>query len=234
MLGGNFEVPPGMIKQAYVRLAQAMPSLVPGGVSVYAGAFPDAPAQGFRRWLASLGAIYHLDRMIALDIPWWNVAATRDVASFLQRRPGARVFEYGSGASTVWLARRAASVTSVEHDAAWAARLETRLSGFAHVALHTAPLDPVKPAAEQAYVRSIAGTGPYDMIVVDGRLRVHCLQQAMAELKPDGIIVFDDSGRRRYRAAIVAGPLREKHYFGASYCVPYPDHTSILSAAAWP
>ncbi|MGV8834229.1 MAG: class I SAM-dependent methyltransferase [Devosia sp.] len=222
-----------MIKQAYVRVAQAIPSLIPGGSSLYAS--PGEPRlQGVRRWLASLGAIYHLDRMIALDIPWWNVASVRDVELFLQRRGDARVFEYGSGASTIWLARRAASVISVEHDAEWAAKMKTKLSGFANVQLITAEYDADGPAAEQPYVRSIEGTGQFDMIVVDGRLRVHCLQQAITQLKPDGIILFDDSGRKRYRAAIDAGPLREKHYYGASYCVPYPDHTSILTATAWP
>ena len=46
-----------------------------------------------------------------------------------------------------------------------------------------------------------------------------------------GCILFDDSGRRRYRAAIGDCGLVEKHYFGLSYCVPYPDHSSILKSA---
>lgn len=221
-----------MLKQVYARAAQAMPLFVPGGRAVYAT--PSRPLSRWGRWLASLGAIYHLDRMIALDIPWWNVAATDDVAAFLKRRGNARVFEFGSGASTVWLARRSGSVTTVEHDPDWAGRLTETIAGLDNASLSVAGYDPDGPPAEQPYLRSIEGTGLYDLIVVDGRLRVQCLTAAIAHLKPDGIIVFDDSGRQRYRAGIAACGLRETHYRGLSYCVPYPDHTSVLTNGEWP
>ena len=51
---------------------------------------------------------------------------------------------------------------------------------------------------------------------------------ALPHLKPGGIVLFDDSGRNRYRAGIAACGLKEKHFYGRSYCVPYPDHSSIL------
>src|SRR3546814_16419215 len=63
--------------------------------------------------------------MIALGLPWWNVAATREVAEFLRARPKARVFEYGAGASTIWLARHAAGVWSVERHSEWHQRRTT-------------------------------------------------------------------------------------------------------------
>ncbi|MBU1305953.1 MAG: class I SAM-dependent methyltransferase [Alphaproteobacteria bacterium] len=221
-----------MLKQAYVRVAQAAPSLFPNGHSAYS---PGAPHRSLaRRWFASLGAIYHLDRMIGLDIPWWNVAATTDVAAFLQRTGNARVFEYGSGASTLWLARRAASVTSVEHDAAWANKLSRATQPLPNVSLHVASYDSAGAPADQPYVRAIEGTGDYDLIVVDGRLRTACLATAIPHLKLGGIIVFDDSGRERYRSAITTCGLAETHYHGLSYCVPYPDHTSILTNGPWP
>ncbi len=222
-----------MLKQVYVRMAQAMPMLVPGGAARYA-LRTGKPISAGQCWLLSLGAIYHLDRMIALDIPWWNVAATGDVEAFLSRRPQARVFEYGSGASTVWLARRAGSVSSVEHDSGWAGQLAPKLAGYPHVSLTVAGFDPLGVADEQAYVRSIDGTGLYDLIVVDGRLRAACLSRALSHLQPDGIVVFDDSGRRRYRDTIEQCGLRETHYHGLSYCVPYPDHTSVLASGPWP
>lgn len=222
-----------MLKQVYVQLAQALPALLPNYASIYSAATGQA-SHGGRRWLASLGAIYHLDRMVALDIPWWNVASTETVGRFLRSRDGARVFEYGSGASTIWLARRAANVTSVEHDREWAGKLRTKLAGFPNVDLITAGYDTNGPAADQPYVRSIENSGDYDLIVVDGRLRVYCLDQAIKQLKPDGIILFDDSGRRRYRAAIEGSGLVETRYHGLSYCVPYPDQTSVLTNGPWP
>ena len=43
--------------------------------------------------------------------PWWNYTAVNFVETRL--RAGARVFEYGGGASTLWLLDRAARVTTI-------------------------------------------------------------------------------------------------------------------------
>lgn len=180
-------------------------------------------AAGLKRWFASLLAIHQPRRMIALDCPWWNVKATRKVADFLAARPGARVFEYGSGASTAWLARRAAEVVSVEHHPEWHAELAGLVSGFDNVSLLHRSIE------GDAYANAIGETeGNYDLIVVDGRRRAECLEQALKRLKPGGIVLFDDSGRGRYRKAIEGCGLHEDHHFGRSFCVPYPDHSSIL------
>src|SRR5882724_5296346 len=49
--------------------------------------------------------------------PWLSFAATR----FLERqlKPAGRVFEWGSGNSTIFFAERVAEVVSVEYDSAW-------------------------------------------------------------------------------------------------------------------
>ena len=53
-------------------------------------------------WLRSLLSIYDLEDLLRHDVPWWTFDASDRVAGFLAERPGARVFEWGSGASTVW------------------------------------------------------------------------------------------------------------------------------------
>lgn len=178
---------------------------------------------GWLRWSASLLAIHDIERMIALGLPWWNVAATREVAEFLRTRPKARAFEYGAGASTIWLARHAASVVSVEHHAEWHQRLAKEVAPFNNIQLHQRDL------AGDGYIGAIdAEDGLFDLIVVDGRRRTECLARAIPRLAPGGLILFDDSGRGRYRGAIESCGLKERRYFGRSYCVPYPDFTSIL------
>jgi hypothetical protein len=184
-----------------------------------------AEPYGWRRWAASLLAIHQPRRMIALDLPWWHVEATRQVENFLAARPEPRVFEYGSGASTAWLARRAKTVISVEHHAGWHKALSGMIADLANVQLWHRPID------GEGYVNAIAEAGgQFDLVVVDGRRRIDCLQRAKAFLKPGGIILFDDSGRLRYRKGIKGCGLTEQHFFGRSYCVPYPDHSSILHA----
>ena len=184
---------------------------------------------GLRHWAASLLAIYDTRRMAGLDLPWWNVEATREVERFLAANPGARVFEYGAGASTVWLARRAREVISVEHDPEFMGIFRDLLSPYDNVTL----LERSIANSPDPYVRAIdeAG-GSFDLIVVDGRHRAACLAAAKARLAPGAIVVFDDSGRKRYRDAIGTSGLAERHHFGLSFAVPYPDHTSILAARA--
>ena len=69
-------------------------------------------------WFRSLLSIYDLEDLLPYDVPWWTFQASDQVEAVLAGQPEARVFEWGSGASTAWLSRRAGSVTSVEHDAA--------------------------------------------------------------------------------------------------------------------
>jgi hypothetical protein len=183
-----------------------------------------AHPHGWRRWAASLFAIYNAKEMIKLDLPWWNVAATVEAEAFLRARPNARVFEWGSGASTIWLARRAEQIVSVEHDANWHRLMSQETENRPEVTLLRRDL------SNGSYVTAIEEfEGDFDLIVVDGRQRVACLEQAVARIRPGGLVLFDNSGRRRYRQGIARCGLQERHFFGRTYCVPYPDHTSLLS-----
>ncbi|QUL36435.1 O-methyltransferase [Erythrobacter sp. JK5] len=217
-----------IIKRRYVDTMQALGHGLDGlGGSVDSDAAQRASdPYGWRRWFASLFAIYETDRMIALDLPWWNVAATREIADFLAARGGnARVFEYGSGASTVWLARRCGEIVTVEHDKPWLDKFQRQTAGFDNVSLLYRPIDE-SPAA---YVEAIDEfDGAFDLIVIDGRHRSACLKHAENRLKPGGIVLFDDSGRSRYRDAIEGSALNEHRHYGRSYCVPYPDYTSLM------
>lgn len=198
------------------------------------------------RWLGSLGAIHDIDAMVALDVPWWTYRAIETVERFLADRPGAAVFEYGSGASTAWLARRAGTVTSIEHDAAWYGETGRVVAGAAHVDLRLCPPDPPgaydpafrsgKPGAAHAsfrrYVEAIGSEGPgYDLIVIDGRARAACLAAAVDRLAPGGLIVLDNSERRRYRAAVAAAVARgfvAERLRGLVPALPYPGETTLL------
>jgi predicted O-methyltransferase YrrM len=181
--------------------------------------------------------------MIRLDLAWWTLEAVELVDKFLASRPAARVFEYGSGASTVWLSSRTSEVISIEHDAEW----QTLVS------LHTDKLPGIKlisVAAEQrsadstyvsgrkgwsdmdfeTYVRQLESAGGlFDLIIVDGRARSACLAMAIKRIKPDGIILFDNSDRPRYRRAIEDCNLQRLETRGLAACLPTPDATLLLS-----
>ncbi|MBZ6378098.1 MULTISPECIES: class I SAM-dependent methyltransferase [Pacificimonas] len=188
-----------------------------------------APLASAARFFASQLAICDLPRMIELDVPWWNRKAALAVDRFLSARSEARVFEFGSGSSTVWLARRAAHVYSAEPHADWAEALERELAPYGNTDLLVRRLE----RGGGPFALSIAEAGgQFDLIVIDGRERAACFTQAIPFLKPDGLVLFDDSFRRRYRPAIEAAPLVETRYFGPAFAKPYPDHTSILRRKA--
>ena len=80
-----------------------------------------------------------------------------------------------------------------------------------------------------SYVDQIdAVGGEFSLIVVDGRAREACLVRALDHLADGGIVVFDNTLRRRYRRAIAAAPVDERRYWGLTPTLPYPDQTSIL------
>lgn len=198
-----------------------------------------------RHWAYSLTKVHNSLAIAALDVPWWTYDAIDAVRSWFADRDGSpvRVFEYGSGASTLWLARRASEVHSVEHHRGFGEMMATELDQFDHVTLRIVePVPSERPRVASAkeghqgldfadYVAAIdAVPGDFDLVVVDGRAREACLAAAQSRLAPGGIVVFDNSRRRRYREAILASGMLEQRFSGLTPTLPYPEQTSVLRA----
>lgn len=127
-------------------------------------------------------------------LPWYTYPAIR----FLEERvkEDMNVFEFGSGNSTLWWAARVKRVTSVEHDPDWSDLVRNRMPPS--VSYHTTELE---PGGRYSQFSTLCGNGPFDVIVIDGRDRVNCAIDGMKNLKEDGVIIFDNADRRRYRHA---------------------------------
>lgn len=230
------------LKRGYVAGLRGVRAAADGlGLVAWLDGRRDQPAM---LYLRSLLSIHDAADLIHLDLPWWTFGAISHMDGWLQRRNGnTRAFEYGSGASTVWLARRCREVVSVEHDAAWA-EVTRSLCPFDHVTVTTVPPEPVTPATRcrshkdgwrdfgfDRYVDEITRhPGPFDLIVIDGRCRACCLDLATNRLAPGGLILFDNSRRRRYRSALAAVGLRRAGFFGLAPGLPYPDETTVFSS----
>ena len=194
-------------------------------------------------WVRSLLSIYDLQDLLRHDVPWWTFDAADRISGFLATRPEARVFEWGSGASTVWLSRRAGSVTSIEHDAEWAEIVAPVLPGNAVVRV-VAPVRAVGGPDEELsgkagfqgldfadYVAAVDDTdGTFDLVVVDGRARNACFHRALSRLAPGGLIVFDNVDRQRYRDAIASSPIGVDVEWtrGLTPALPYPTRTALV------
>jgi len=153
------------------------------------------------------------------QLPWLTFAAV----DFLGRNVGPRdtVFEWGMGGSSLFLARRAAHVVSIEHESAWfeitraeiARREIANWEGFL-VAPDPLPtgkdLSPSDPAAYYSSQTHFAGNTfrdyasfidrypdrHFDIVLIDGRVRPSCVRHAIAKARR--IIVIDNAERRHY------------------------------------
>jgi len=169
------------------------------------------------RWL--LHALRHRNQSpLDLRQPWMTFTAVAWLSA--QIRPDWSVFEYGSGGSTLFFADRAGRVVSIEHDEEWAAGMQPALATCHDVVEYRLVLptfdSPAPRVPSARYSRSDADYADYvatardyhkhsfDLIVVDGRARVACLQACRDRLKPGGIIVLDNSEREDYAAAFPA------------------------------
>jgi hypothetical protein len=120
-------------------------------------------------------------------LPWYTYPAIEFLKQF--DFSGKDVFEYGSGNSTLFWARRAAKVVSAEDDERWFDIVSKRLPGNCTMHLES-DLRPY-PDLIRRYPEG------FDIIVVDGpargRTRYRCAQAALEHLRPGGLIILDNS-----------------------------------------
>lgn len=143
--------------------------------------FSTHPSDAFR-WLWSL----HARRQpLSYVLPWLTFDAIRE----LERRTkqGQRVFEFGSGHSSVYWAQRGLELHSVEDSADWYHMVRERLAEYpaAHLYLEQ---------SEARYVgRLLATPGLFDLILVDGAFRLACVAAAIAKIAPGGTLAVDNT-----------------------------------------
>ncbi|MGF1648619.1 MAG: class I SAM-dependent methyltransferase [Kineosporiaceae bacterium] len=241
----------GPLRSAYLGMVRALRRALDGTAALRA--WDRRAAERPRSTVAHLRtllAVHNAEDLVAMDLPWWTYEAIDAVEEFLAGRGGtARVFEFGSGASTVWLARRAGRIDAVEHHPEWADRVRQLLGEAkgvtAEVALHVPPVprtpEPALPSASPSaqgldftqYVAVLdeVGDEPFDLILVDGRAREESLRRALRRVRDDGLVLLDDAQRERYRpvlAEVAAAGWSVTVTHGRTPCQPLPRETAIL------
>lgn len=158
-------------------------------------------------------------------LPWLTYGAI----AFLQERvkPTMGVFEYGAGASTVWWAKHAEVVHACEHNPAWC--LATRKM------LEDGGLENARVTYEergsQGYIGCCKRNRKWNVIVIDGRDRVNCAIEAVDSLRKDGVIIWDNSERKKYRPGfqmLVNRGFQALHFEGPGPLRKIPWRTTIF------
>lgn len=157
-------------------------------------------------------------------LPWYSYPAIH----FLAARDHSRrhVLEFGGGQSTLWWAQRAASVTTLEGDARWAARLRARAPGTVRV--HEARMDDARTnVADVERLLLEFGRERYDVIVIDGLYRGELVDLARRHLAPDGVLVGDDSEGYGFHEAFRSTDLMRVDFYGHAPGV-WKEHCTSL------
>ena len=159
-------------------------------------------------------------------IPWVTYSFIDFIAQRIKKEH--TVFEFGSGNSTFYYAKRALKVVSVEHDQEWFTKISANKpsnSEMIFCELH----------AGGQYSKMPASMGlKFDIIIVDGRDRVNCCLQSLAALTDQGVVVLDDSQMENYTEAISffqKEGFKELSFSGISPGLFYRKSTSVFYRA---
>ena len=124
-------------------------------------------------------------------LPWYTYAIISFIESRLKKQM--IVFEYGSGNSTVWWAKRVERVVSCEHDKRWYQKMKSNIpSNVTYI--H----NELQPHGDYSKV-TLKYNKEFDIIAIDGRNRVACAMNSISALKDTGVIIWDDSYRDKYQ-----------------------------------
>lgn len=185
------------------------------------------------RWLRSRRGHFLLEA----PSPWLTFDAIERIRA--RMTDGMRIFEYGSGGSTLFWLKWRIDLCSVEHDPEWHEVVKGKLPPNARIDYRLIPPEPhgqpdprTDPADPLAYVSSddrYRGMGfrryasqidefpdrHFDLVLVDGRARPSCILHAAPKVKPGGLLVLDNADRDYYVARLgdtLRSFAREGHF----------------------
>ena len=186
---------------------------------------------GHKGYLATIGWFTAFDTHQAVDeagqpLPW----VTYSFIDFIKTRLNKElsIFEYGSGNSTLFYAKRVKRVVSVEHDEAWFKKIvEEKASNAEMIFTH------LEKGGEYCQKAKLLGE-KFEVIIVDGRDRVNCCKHSIDALTPNCVLVLDDSEREMYQEArtfLTEKGFKELPFTGISPGLFYNKATSVFYKA---
>ncbi|MCI0621946.1 MAG: hypothetical protein L0387_09790 [Acidobacteria bacterium] len=201
------------------------------------------------RWLRSLQRDYLLNQ----PSPWLTFDAIQFLEGHLRR--DMRIFEYGSGGSTLFWLTWGASCVSVEHDQCWHALVCQRLGSSTAIDYRLVtpqlnppeqkiPVDWADPEECVSSDETYRGSNfrnyvsqidefpddSFDLVLIDGRARPGCIKHSRCKVKIGGLLVVDNADRDYYFAQTLTylENFERRHFFGAGPLNSYPWMTDIF------
>lgn len=193
--------------------------------------FSDKFMKFIEMWQKEYAIERSIDEKVCADkdgnpIPWYTYPAIEYLSQF--DYGGKRVFEYGCGYSSLFWAKRAAKVISIEDNPEWFARWREEFK--------CPNLSVYWRDEGEAYFNAIFEQDEvYDVIAIDGKCRSYCAAAAVRKLAPGGIVILDDSDRintsQEYVRAVAelrAANLLQVDFYGFCPMNNYTKTTSVF------
>jgi predicted O-methyltransferase YrrM len=167
-----------------------------------------------RFYLKNLLSVKYKYNSLKHEMPWITYGSIEWIEKYLSK--DMRVFEWGSGGSTIFFARRVREVVSIEHDYNWYIKVKKHLKEKNlnqnveeifkkpqkrhKIRRYKSINKKYKNYSFKEYCLSISKYPDeyFDLILVDGRARADCMKEALKKVKKGGCIVLDNSERKRY------------------------------------
>ena len=158
-------------------------------------------------------------------IPWFSYKAIDFIKNFIQKNH--RICEYGCGASTLFFSQQVQCLVGLETDPIWLKIIEQKIieQDFKYdQKLQSLQLNNTPKLSEKFYKNFFRNSQQinlylnenamqdddyqnfcnyflekFDIIIIDSKKRFNSAKQAIQSLKPDGIIILDDSQRPNYQ-----------------------------------
>ena len=118
-------------------------------------------------------------------VPWYTYPAIEYLGQF--DFSAKNIFEYGCGNSSIFWAKLANSVTSVEIDTQWYENINSLKPNNLNIQLRI---------SRDSYISSIQESNTlYDLVIIDGIYRYECARKSIQYLAMDGLLILDNSER---------------------------------------
>jgi len=163
------------------------------------------------------------------NIPWLTYSSIEWLEKNL--KPNMNTFEWGSGGSTIFFAKRVNKITSIEHDNEWYKDVSRKINDEKIVNCDYNLIPLIKDDLNDPYSKSIQRypNNSFDLIIVDGKNRNECIFEAKNKLKAGGILLLDNSERKEYTEGINSlNGWKRTDFFGPGPYNYYFWQTSIF------
>ena len=123
------------------------------------------------------------------ETPWISYDAIEVLRKHLHKK--SRVLEFGSGMSTIWYAKKAGEVYSVDDYRPWFLKIQKKIieRNINNISYHFSE-------TKDDYINFRASDElGFDLIMVDGSHRSECLAQSLKLIRAGGIVYLDNSDK---------------------------------------